>query len=55
MGRGASLWVFINGHFVSLVGGVNPRAGAAPAGLTVIYSGTEVAFSHYTVYQVKTP
>jgi serine/threonine-protein kinase len=55
MGRGASLWIFINGHFVSQVGGVNPRSGAAPAGLTVIYSGTEVAFSHYAVYQVKTP
>jgi serine/threonine-protein kinase len=55
LGRGSSLWVFINGHFVSQVGGVNPRSGAAPAGLTVIYSGTEVAFSHYAVYQAKTP
>jgi eukaryotic-like serine/threonine-protein kinase len=55
MGRGSSLWVFVNGHFVSLVGGVNSKAGAAAAGLTVIYSGTEVAFSHYAVYQISTP
>jgi tRNA A-37 threonylcarbamoyl transferase component Bud32 len=55
MGRGTSLWVFVNGHFVSLVGGINSKAGAAPAGLTVIYSGTEVAFSHYAVYQVSAP
>jgi hypothetical protein len=54
MGRGASLWLFINGHFVSLVGGVNKQAGPAALGLTVIYSGTEVAFSHYTVYPIKT-
>lgn len=53
LARGASLDVFINGHFVTSVqdSSLTPTPGMT-MGPTVIYSGTEVAYAHYAVYAV---
>jgi hypothetical protein len=54
LARGADYWFFVNGHFVTQVRGTAATS-SGTMGPTVIYSGTEVGFAHYVVYQVKTP
>jgi hypothetical protein len=51
--RGASMWVFVDGHFVTAVRYGSAPSDAGAVGPTVIYSGTEVAFAHYAVYRVN--
>lgn len=52
MGKGNGLWLFVNGHFVTLVHFGTAVKGAATMGLSVIYSGCEVTYDHYAVYSV---
>jgi hypothetical protein len=52
LAHGDMFYVFINGQYVSTVQDGALHSLPSAMGPTVIYSGSEVSFAHYTVYQV---